>query len=115
MPSRAAVIAAATARRAAMPERARRRPRRSWREPSARPRVAVARVADAVVQPRRPPLPELDGRRHDAVAAPALGPRHVVARMRALDFGDARLEPFAIGDLRALRRSRRRHARPARP
>ena len=71
------------------------------------PAVAVAAIAEAVVEPVRPVLPELPDVRHEAEAAPVLGPRRRVA-----DDARERLERGSVGDDLALRR--RRGAGPAR-
>src|SRR5262249_41708928 len=52
---------------------------RSRRQPLDHPAVALAPVAQSVVQPAGPPLPELDRRGPHAVAAPVGRPRHVLA------------------------------------
>ncbi len=53
--------------------------RRQARDRPARRRRGVARIEQAVVQPRRAPLPELDRVGHEAVAAPVRRARRVVA------------------------------------
>src|SRR5512143_3176525 len=84
--------------------------------PRRRMRVAAA-IADAVVQPRRAPLPEFDLLGHETIAAPVRRPRDVLARARVLrlDGGEALLEHFPAGDRLALRRRPRAEACGARP
>src|SRR6476469_2506549 len=72
-------------------------------QPFDRPSVAGAGVAETVVQPARPALPELDRAGHDAIAAPKLRQWNVAAEF----FAQRRVAAFkfvAIGDDSALRR-----------
>lgn len=64
------------------PRRSARVAARSRREPTAPPRtIGLPLESDAVVQPARPPLPELKRRRHHAIAAPVRRPRNVPIRV----------------------------------
>src|SRR5258708_10084518 len=50
-------------------------------EPRLGPGRAVAPENDAIMQTERPVVPELDGRRHDAIAGPLRRPRHGAERV----------------------------------
>src|SRR5262245_16037147 len=72
------------------------------REALAHPYAVLAAVSQAVVEPVRPPLPELylDGR--DAVAAPIFGPRHGAGGVADFELVRSRFEHLARGNRRAL-------------
>ena len=59
-------------------------------------------------------LPELEGIRHDAIAAPVRGPRDRGAAMACIECGEALFEPGAACDRRALGRGGRADLRFAR-
>ena len=93
-----------------------RRSMRSRREPAPRPRtVRLPRELDAIVQPARPPLPELKKRRQYAITAPVRRPRHVPVRVLRHELGVLGLEEVAVGDLAALGRGPGAQARTERP
>src|SRR5262245_45046475 len=79
-----------------------------------RPRLAVAAVADPVVEPVLAVLPELERVGHQPVAAPVRWARDL-ARMRRVELGEAVLERLAGLDRLALRRHGRGDLAPARP
>src|SRR4051812_7434547 len=107
---------AARARRAAVTRR-RRGPRRAvlGRETLEQPRLAVAAVAKAVVQPVVSVLPELVGVRTDAVPAPVLRTWNVVAGELALELGHRLVELGPVREHAALPRRRRGKLRATRP
>src|SRR5689334_8342344 len=76
----------------------------SRREPADRPAAAFACPDEAVVQPRRTPLPELDTLGRDADTAPVRWTWNALRREARLGFREARLERSAVGDRCALRR-----------
>src|SRR5215218_2218621 len=73
------------------------------RAPVDAPAVALAQVAHPVVQPVRPPLPELDRLRPQQVAAPVRRPRDLVRIARA-ELDHALLERLVVRQHAALRR-----------
>src|SRR5262245_11244012 len=79
------------------------------------PAVAVAHVAQPVVQSVVAVLPELVRLRAQAVAAPVLGPRDVAPFELARELGDGHVELRSVGEHAALFRRRRCELRAAWP
>src|SRR5690606_20152474 len=76
---------------------------RSGGQPRDRPAPrAVGRVLEAVVEPTRATLPELEPVRDDAEAAPERGARRVGAGEAGLHLGEPGVEGGAVGERAAL-------------
>lgn len=84
--------------------------RRSRRQPVAHPTHTDAAEPDAVVEPARPTLPELDDRGDDAIPAPVRRPRHVPVGVLRRQLVVPRFQERPVGDHGALRRRPRAEA-----
>src|SRR5689334_4828336 len=72
------------------------------REALDHPALALAAIAEAVVQPAGAALPELDPLRHDAVAAPVVGEGDRSVAVELLQPGELDLQRLPVGDDLAL-------------
>src|SRR5690349_11643129 len=104
-----------SARTASLSTNRRRRGEKLRREPAARPPAVAQLVLDAIVQPRRLALPQLDRIRNHAIAAPIRRPRDRALAPLARLRDDGSLEHLTIRNHLRLRRHDRADLTAARP